>query len=256
MMDARMRDRLGHALTPDRVRSAFAVAAIHVGIGYALLAGLNVDFVRAAAETLRVFDLPVTPPPPPVKEPVPAPAPGKAPEGAAAPPNLRAQATPVVAPPPRLPVVTPTPVVAAVLAAEGSAPESGAADVAGPGTGAGGEGMGMGSGGEGDGTGDGGIVTRARHVEGRMKGSDYPRAAGEAGAEGTVQAHFEVGVDGRVSDCRVVRSSGNAELDATTCRLIERRFRYAPARDAQGRAVPDVAGWEEEWWIGKRRRGR
>jgi protein TonB len=71
-----------------------------------------------------------------------------------------------------------------------------------------------------------------------------------------VQAHFEVGVDGRVSDCRVVRSSGNAELDATTCRLIERRFRYAPARDAQGRAVPDVAGWEEEWWIGKRRRGR
>jgi protein TonB len=144
MTDATVRHRLSHALTPDRVRSALAVAAIHVGIGYALLAGLNVDFVRAAAETLRVFDLPPTPPPPPVEQPVPAPAPSKSPEGAAAPPNLRAEATPVVAPPPKLPVVTPTPVVAAVLPAEGSAPESGAADVSGPGTGAGGEGAGRG----------------------------------------------------------------------------------------------------------------
>ena len=247
-----MRVRLG--IGGDRLRSAVAVAVIHVGLAYALLFGLNVDLAREVVEPLRVFDLPpAPPPPPPVEEPRPAPAPSKAREGAAAPPALEAKASPVVASPVEVPPVLPPPVVAAVLPAEGSASKTGASDIAGLGTGAGGEGNGTGSGGAGEGSGDGGIVTRAQHLQGRLTSADYPRAAGDAGAEGTVLAHFEVGTDGLVSDCRVVSSSGNAELDETTCRLIERRFRYAPARDAQGRAVPDVGGWEEVWWIGPRR---
>lgn len=239
--------------TPERLRSVAAVALIHVGLGYALLYGLDVRFTRAASDGLRVFDLPQSPPPPPLEEPVPAPVQSKAPEGAAAPPGLKAEASPIVAPVPRIVLAVPPPIVVAALPAQGSAPTAGAADIAGPGPGAGGEGAGTGSGGSGTGAGGGGLVTRARHLEGRFRNSDYPRAAGEAGAQGTVLAHYEVDVDGRVSGCRVVRSSGNAELDRTTCRLIERRFRYAPARDADGNAVPDVAGWEEVWWIGSRR---
>jgi len=239
--------------TPERLRSATVAALIHVGLGYALLYGLDVSFTPAASDGLSVFDLPQVPPPPPLDEPVPAPLRSQAPEAAAAPPGLKAEASPIAAPVPRIVLVVPPPVTVAALPAQGSAPTAGATVIAGPGPGAGGAGVGTGSGGAGDGNGGGGIVTRPRHLEGRFRGSDYPRGAGDAGAEGTVLAHYDVGVDGRVSNCRVVRSSGNAELDQTTCRLIERRFRYEPARDADGNAVPDVAGWEEVWWIGPRR---
>lgn len=95
----------------------------------------------------------------------------------------------------------------------------------------------------------GGIVTRAALIKGRLKNSDYPRAARKAGAEGTVHVRFLVNPDGGVGGCTVTRSSGNAELDGTTCRLIERRFRYKPARDAQGRPTSDVIVGEQLWWI-------
>ncbi|MBO0123988.1 energy transducer TonB, partial [Streptococcus pneumoniae] len=92
-------------------------------------------------------------------------------------------------------------------------------------------GTGSGSGGDGNGPGGGG-GTVLRLLEGSITGRDYPRAAAEAGASGTVGLRFTVGVNGRVTDCRVTRSSGNADLDETTCKLIKRRFRYAPSRDA------------------------
>jgi protein TonB len=58
-----------------------------------------------------------------------------------------------------------------------------------------------------------------------------------------------VTANGRVSACSVTQSSGSALLDATTCRLAQRRFRYEPARDAQGKAVPDVVEDGQRWWI-------
>ncbi|WP_173204413.1 energy transducer TonB [Sphingopyxis sp. BSNA05] len=61
-------------------------------------------------------------------------------------------------------------------------------------------------------------------------------------------AHFTVGADGRASDCRIHQSSSHATLDATTCKLIEQRFRFEPARDASGRAVARPYGWLQEWW--------
>jgi protein TonB len=45
-----------------------------------------------------------------------------------------------------------------------------------------------------------------------------------------------------------MKSSGHSELDSTTCRLIEQRFRYEPARDSEGRPVPQVVGWAQRWW--------
>ena len=55
--------------------------------------------------------------------------------------------------------------------------------------------------------------------------------------------------NGRAGGCTVVRSSGHAALDATTCRLIEKRFRFEPARDAQGRPVQELRGWKQDWWL-------
>jgi protein TonB len=135
---------------------------------------------------------------------------------------------------------------AATTPAQGSDASSGNAPIAGPGTGAGGTGNGTGSGGRGNGAGGGG-GTVLRLIEGDITGRDYPRAAARAGAQGTVGLRFTVGVNGRVTDCQVTRSSGNADLDETTCRLIKKRFRYAPSRDASGRPYADVVTGEQEW---------
>ena len=64
---------------------------------------------------------------------------------------------------------------------------------------------------------------------------------------------YTVGVDGRPSGCTITQSSGNADLDETTCRLIEQRFRYEPARDAEGRAIPDVQTGRHIWWTEPKR---
>ena len=63
---------------------------------------------------------------------------------------------------------------------------------------------------------------------------------------------FTVGVDGRARDCAVTGSSGDAALDATTCQLIETRFRYRPARGADGQPVAEVRGWRQDWWLERR----
>lgn len=89
----------------------------------------------------------------------------------------------------------------------------------------------------------------ARLLGGRIRNSDYPREARQAGAEGTVFVRFAVRPDGRVGGCSVTRSSGHPALDATTCRLIQKRFRYEPARDADGRRVPDVMQGRQVWWV-------
>lgn len=231
------------------------VAAIHAAVGYLLIADAGGTRLVEPERPLKLFDIVEPPPPPPIEEPVLAATEPEPEEGAAAPPGLKAQASPVVAPLPkvRLPV-PPPPVVAATVGGLGAATSAGASEISGPGPGAGGIGSGTGSGRSGLGAGGGGAVTRARLVSGRMVNRDYPDAAGDAGAEGTVVVRFTVGTDGRASGCRVTRSSGNADLDATTCRLVEQRFRYTPARDASDRPVADVAGWSQDWWIGDRRR--
>jgi periplasmic protein TonB len=156
------------------------------------------------------------------------------PRDAAAPPNLRAEPTAIVALPPIVPL--PSPVIAAPLPARGTAADAGAAALPGPGAGAGGQGDGRGGGGEGgNGAGYGGTPPRWR--KGRIKDSDYPPGLGAAGISGTVGVRYRVGTDGRPFDCMVEASSGSAALDDTTCHLIESRFRFYPARDDEGRPV-------------------
>jgi protein TonB len=127
-----------------RIRSALGVAAIHLLLGYALIAGLGFRPDILPQEPLKLFD--ITAEAPPAPEPRPAPQPrADAPEpGAAAPPNLKANPTPIVAPPPRIRIEVAEALGAAPVAGSGSATDAGAATIAGPGTGAGGEGTGPG----------------------------------------------------------------------------------------------------------------
>lgn len=234
----------------SRARGAAAAIAVEALLAMLLFAGLRAH--RAPRHdpeaVLLSFDVP-PPPPPPAPEPARRRAAPKA-EGASAPPNRVSRASEVAAPPP-LVVLQPPPLVTAPKPATASDSSSGAAPVAGPGTGAGGEGDGTGSGGRGNGPGGGGGVP-LRWIGGGISDADYPRAALNAGASGTVGLRFVVGVNGRVSSCTVTRSSGNRDLDETTCKLIRKRFRYVPSRDAAGRPYPDTVTGEHRWYLYER----
>ena len=234
----------------ERVGSAAATLVVHLALGLALLWGLGAPLPRVAERALEVFAVGPPPPPPVISVPPPPTArdaaarrragPGR--EGAASPPNLRSEPTPVVAPTPVSPRPVPPPIVSAPVAGRGNDPSAGAAPVPGPGTGAGGVGNGRGSGLGGDGAGGGGgrgfgRMTPPRLLRGAIRDADYPRWAWEAGIGGTVGVRFTVNVEGRVENCRIMRSSGHRELDGWTCDLLARRYRFAPSRDEEGRPV-------------------
>lgn len=232
----------------ERATSVAGVALVHVLLGYALLMGLRADLPRQVAETLKVIDvLPVHEPPKP-KTPIPHKIKSPRPEGEASPPNLRAEPTQIVLPPPVIKLPPPIPVMAAPIAGVANAPSAGSADIPGPGYGAGGFGNGRGAGGEGSGDGGGGWVA-PRQIKGRIKDSDYPRSAGEAGVGGTVGVKYQVSADGHVTGCEVTRSSGFPDLDNTTCRLIVERFRFRPSRDPEGRPVSATIVQNHTWVI-------
>lgn len=67
--------------------------------------------------------------------------------------------------------------------------------------------------------------------------SDYPAEAIRQNAQGRVAVRIAVAPDGRASDCVVVATSGNGDLDATTCRVALSRGRFMPGLDAGGRPV-------------------
>jgi protein TonB len=242
----------------DRLKSAAGVALLHALILYALLTGLGYDPAAAIPETMKLFNIDEEPPPPPAKPARPdiekkaRKAKPKNAEGAASPANLRNTPTQIVAPPPEIRLPVPPPIPAAPAAGQGSAMAAGAATVPGPGTGSGGIGNGLGSGRFGNGTGGGGgggRGTRARWLSGSIGGSDYPDGAYRARRGGTVHLRFTVAPTGRVSDCIVTRSSGSRELDNVTCSLIVRRFRYRPARNAEGTPIASSVVGEHVWEV-------
>lgn len=232
-----------------------AVGLVHAGI---LLAVLNLGGVsigeRDPEQPIQAFDvLDPLPPPPPVTEQVPE-EPAQREQGAASPPNLESQATPVVVPPPRVELPRPTPIVASETPAQGAQATQGAAPVPGPGTGAGGAGVGTGGGGSGLGPGSGGgggtrPATRAQVIAStQLVGRrDFPREIQRAWARrGPVFTAVRVQPDGRATECKVNRSSGDPLIDQWTCRLIEQKVRFRPATDEQGRPVVSWYGYVQE----------
>ena len=234
---------------PDRSRIGAMVVtvALHVLLGWALIVGLGVDVARTAQSALATFDILPPPPDPPPPPPVPQVVRQGRPEGRAAPPKIRSKATEIVATPPVVPLPVPPPVVTAPVAGPGNDVSSGATDTAGPGTGAGGIGDGLGSGGEGDGDGSGGGDTPPEQIGGSLQGARLPPELEENGFEGTVEVDYVVEPNGRATDCRIRRSSGNRAIDIATCVQIERAFRFRPSRDGRGRAVPSVVVSRYDW---------
>lgn len=70
-----------------------------------------------------------------------------------------------------------------------------------------------------------------------FRGVDYPPYVGKSNGTGITRISATIRTDGRVSGCHVMRSSGSEALDRITCRVIEDRARFLPARDEDGRAL-------------------
>lgn len=232
----------------DRIVSGLLAGGLVALLLWALVLGLAIAGGHGPEGALKLFGVAPPPPPPPERVRPPVPVRNFRPAGEAAPPNLRAQPTELVAP---VPVVIPPPVpplvVTAAVAGTQAAASAGAADLPGRGTGAGGEGDGFGAGGSGDGDGAGDVPPR--QIGGRIRDSDYPGAASEEGVSGTVGVRFVVDVRGRVRTCRVTRTSGSRLLDDTTCRLIVERYRFKPGHDAQGQPFEATIVQNESWII-------
>ncbi len=63
---------------------------------------------------------------------------------------------------------------------------------------------------------------------------DYRSSWINRGWTGVARFTVTVGINGRVRDCRLVSSTGHDALDMATCKLVQQRARFTPARDSAG----------------------
>jgi protein TonB len=220
-----------------------AIVLFHVAALYGLARVFAPDLtVAVEREVVAAFTVTVTTPPdPPPPDNIPEPD-----EGAQGAPGKEAVPQPVTAPTPRI-TQTPRPLPRA--SSTGTAQRSGARED-GAGIGAAGSGTGTGSGNTGGGRG-GAAVSKPEHISGTIDNArDYPVPPGgrnaRRGAE--VIVRVIVGAGGRASQCTVYRPSPDSEADAITCRLVEQRLGFRPARDAAGNPVAAPFYWRQRWF--------
>lgn len=212
----------------DRAKAILAVAAVHLGLaGLLFLGGTRMTLPTTGQAPTVLIDIALPPPPPPPPPPEPAARPDR--EAGAA--GRQAEPAPIALPPPRIALPTPNPLPTAPIAGAGSAASAGAAN-AGTGPGAGGAGDGRGGGGAG-----GGIGEDVRLISGGLNRRDYRYLRGFSAPSGRAMLAILIGPDGRVVECSTHRSSGDPELDAALCAILQPRMRWAPARDRSGRPL-------------------
>ena len=239
----------------DKAKSGAGVIALHGALGYVLLTALGVTALpkpTMAQASLSVINIPL-PPPTPVSPPKQVDKKAAAAEGASSAKALKQRATPVVG----AKAKSANTITASDKPRDGKKRNNGASDTPGPGSGAGGigdgtgsgaSGLGQGGGGQGDGNGAGFTPTKAQKTGGAITAKDYRKATGKAKSPDQVTVWYTVGANGRVSGCRVVQPSAWPERDALTCRLIEQRWTYEPARNRNGEPYATETGWRQEWW--------
>jgi protein TonB len=76
---------------------------------------------------------------------------------------------------------------------------------------------------------------------------DYPAEALRREEQGTVAFMLAINRHGRVRRCTIVTGSGSEALDRRTCRILKRRARFEPARDARGGRVADTTTCRIRW---------
>jgi protein TonB len=242
--------------TSDKGGAIAGVIAIHAGLAFAFLHLSGTVDLTDPQSALRVINLAEVKPPPPPEPPPPPPErqvqteKPKEKEGGSSPKNLKSEATPVVAPKPRIVIPVPPKIAVAEKPREGAAPTQGASDVQGPGTGAGGTGTGTGSGAGGSGTGGGGsggkLASRSRLSTPVLTGRNFSRDLLRAWPRGAdVFTRLRVDANGYVIQCIVDRGTGNPAIDNEVCERIRTYLRFEPAVDESGQRVADWAGYRQ-----------
>lgn len=199
----------------SRVVSIVIVSVIVALFAWGFVNGLTFKYIKKVTEKLNTFDVVEPPPPPPDKPPPPPPE------------QPQLQTPPVVSPPPIVKVVSPPPPIATVITPPPAAPVTVKAAPAQPPVIA------------------APTVSKAAAAKGNpadwITNDDYPSDALSAEAQGTTAIRWDINTAGRVENCTVTSSSGNASLDRAACNALTRRGRYAPALD-QGGAPIRVTG--------------
>ncbi|MFM5923339.1 MAG: energy transducer TonB [Novosphingobium sp.] len=231
---------------PPRTKAMVAIVVVLVQVAMAILLvrALAPDFAaKAVDKVLTTFTVTITtpdpPPPPPAEKPRAA-----GDEGAA---GKKAIPKETKAPHAKIPIAK---VPAPAASSTGQAVSSGASSQGG-GTGAGGSGSGTGAGGSGNGTG-GGAVSKAVHISGQINNaSDFPIPPGgrEARVGKAVILALTIEPSGRASACRVYKSSGFPDTDATACVLAMQRLRFKPATNAAGDPVTSTFYWQQKFFF-------
>lgn len=224
---------------PDKAKAIAAVAIVYtIIVAAVLLMPGDAPTRLPESEPTVLIDVVETPPP----QPPPEEEQGRAEEeeGAA---GRKAEPTPVVAPAPRVEVPAPSPVTAAPIAGSGTAASAGAA-TSGTGPGAGGSGSGRGGGGSGGG---GGIASEARLLGGNSARLPARLLRVFTADRGLAHLWLTIAASGRVSDCSVLQSSGDAAVDQALCNVMLRQSRWEPARDSQGRAITVRLRYTATW---------
>lgn len=217
----------------NRTLAIIIAAIIHIILGYFLITGLAYNVIKQATEDLKTFNVEEQPPPPPEEPPPPPPE------------KVLETPPPVVSPPPVVrtrvvrppvvqtvqealpPVITlrapPAPPAPPVRLRRPPPPPPPVKTV--PPRSA---------------TGD---------LQGLFRGDDYPQNALLADEQGSVTVRLTVGINGRVTNCNVTSSSRSRALDRATCRILQSRARFTPARDNRGNPTTDTVTQRIQWVI-------
>lgn len=209
----------------ERTFAFIITAIIIIGVGYAFITGLAYQVTKKLAKDLNVIDIQDKPPPPPEEPPPP---PKEQP---------KVEVPPIVAPPPLVrPPVVQAPILRTVPTAPPVVRAPPAPTIAPPAPPKPSQAVGA----------------KPRGNPGEwVTNDDYPPSALRAEAQGRTSFKLDIDGGGKVTNCTVTSSSGNSDLDATACRLLPRRARFSPAKDAAGNGLPSSYSSSISWQIPK-----
>lgn len=84
---------------------------------------------------------------------------------------------------------------------------------------------------------------------GWITNDDYRSSWINRGYSGIASFTLMIDAGGRVTGCSITGSTGHSALDEATCRLLERRARFTPAKDSSGNAVSGSYRSSVRWTI-------
>lgn len=204
-------------MTPARFWSIVLVVILHIFLGYAFITGLAYSVVKKVAKDLKTFDVKEEAPPPEELPPPPPPPKDLPPPPVTIPPPIVQTQTVTQAP-----VFVPQPPPMTYPPPAPPPPPPPPRPV---------------------------VASKAVQRGGSISDEDYPSAAIRAEESGVSVATFVIGTDGKVQSCNA--NGASSSLDAETCKLIMRRFRFKPATDAGGSPVPETRTQRVRWTLPK-----